>query len=732
MYCFHNSSRLNTICSSSPLCLLSFHAVSDKKAEAIVKQALESGSFKQRNVIAVIVGLMGSGKTWLLSRLFGIEPPDCYSSTGVANPSVRGLLHHIANLAFGSWELLPEQSVLGLFAPLLSAGIYNTKPALLDAPFAESGNMPNLENMGSTTVISVSQPPLPHSSGNVAQAIFRPGPERSYASKTLVELVCDTKGSKRSFVVELLHMIDTGGQSEFMEVLPCVIHHSNPTVLVLNLAQPLDARPHLDFHENGKVYKCPLTSLHTKRQMINQLVCSVNAKQYLDPSGKCSKMIVVGTHRDCVQGDLNTILVALNKELKKILLPRLKRELILYRSPDQIVFPVNSKEPDETDDTVFSNLRKSIGDVGIDEEYEVPLSFCMFEEDALKYAKKLGRNILTFKECLQVGYMLRMSTEVVKAALIYFHKHNVFLYFQKALPDLVFVDPQVPLTFINAIVAFSYKERSGAFYGFPAEYSHLLKKGIITEGVLSHESLSSCFITGLYNPCHALQLFSHLYTVAPLTENRTNVEIQKSLPTDYRKQSSKKQEYLMMTLLPFYCDKCIEYHLPTSSQVAPLVISFENDCVPSGCFSNVVSCVISQYKWKICSVDQCTPECMARNAVMLSDPELPVKIFFVNVSRHLEVHIHSDKVMKKHLGVICSRVCKTILASLDKVFEVLKFKDICMKPAFLCPCDPSIESHAARVSCDSYLVCTITDSNMGTLQREHHFWFHGQGQKRGM
>ena len=48
-----------------------------------------------------------------------------------------------------------------------------------------------------------------------------------------------------------------------------------------------------------------------------------------------------------------------------------------------------------------------------------------------------------------------MSQKVVQAALLYFHEH-VFLYFLDTLPNLVFLDPQVPLDLVNAIVRFSY------------------------------------------------------------------------------------------------------------------------------------------------------------------------------------------------------------------------------------------------------------------------------------
>jgi len=68
----------------------------------------------------------------------------------------------------------------------------------------------------------------------------------------------------------------------------------------------------------------------------------------------------------------------------------------------------------------------------------------MFEQDAIKYAKQKegeGRPVmvLSFDECIQVGARLKMSREVVQAAMIYFHRHNIFLYFQQVLPNLVLI-----------------------------------------------------------------------------------------------------------------------------------------------------------------------------------------------------------------------------------------------------------------------------------------------------
>ena len=72
--------------------------------------------------------------------------------------------------------------------------------------------------------------------------------------------------------------------------------------------------------------------------------------------------------------------------------------------------------------------------------------------------------------------------------------------------------------FVNAIVAFSYKVKSGAFPALKAKYVHFCNEGILTEDMLcDHKSLSSCFVPGIYESQHAVALFHHIYTIAELT-----------------------------------------------------------------------------------------------------------------------------------------------------------------------------------------------------------------------
>ena len=70
-----------------------------EEAKSILKEMLQKeGTFKQKNMVVVLTGLMGTGKTTLLCRLFGKEPPAEYNSSGVVERSWRGLTQYILDM----------------------------------------------------------------------------------------------------------------------------------------------------------------------------------------------------------------------------------------------------------------------------------------------------------------------------------------------------------------------------------------------------------------------------------------------------------------------------------------------------------------------------------------------------------------------------------------------------------------------------------------------------------
>ena len=332
--------------------------MSDDEAQAIVDQALESGSLEQRNTVAVVVGIAGSGKTWLISRIFRTNPPDRYTSTGIAEKSLRGLMHRIARM--DSLELLTPDNILEFLAPFFQSGLPKTDIASLAKTFTEKETLEPTQ-ASSEEVLSLSQQTtrpaaIPSSSTAPSSAAHSP-PEKSYASEAMISLVRRIQGPKKALTVELLYMIDTGGQPEFMEIMPSLIHNSNLMVLVVNLAHSLDEYPSIAFYEGGTEYKQHLPSALTIRQVIHQLACTLQAKRLTYTGSQQSKVSIIGTHRDCVEDKLSETLAAVNKELKTLFVPAMENELIVYRSRDEIIFPVNLLNPDDNDKEVLELIR---------------------------------------------------------------------------------------------------------------------------------------------------------------------------------------------------------------------------------------------------------------------------------------------------------------------------------------------------------------------------------------
>ena len=282
--------------------------ITDERAQQIIDQALEKSSINQRNMVGGFTGLMGSGKTWLLSRLFNTPPPELYTSTGIAEQSFRTLFHHIGQI--GALKLLSNENIRELLAPLFLAGITEADMASLTANLMCSMDNPAA---GTSDPLPLPAPPSADTSPDTApQSDYPPPPPKvadslpkeSPTSQAIVNLVKTTTGSVSELLLELIHMIDTGGQLELMEVMPSVIHNANLAVLVVNLLHILDQHPRINLHVKGVNYKRELFSQYTGRQIILKLASTLQANKSCRGSASFFRLLVVATHRDCVEGDL--------------------------------------------------------------------------------------------------------------------------------------------------------------------------------------------------------------------------------------------------------------------------------------------------------------------------------------------------------------------------------------------------------------------------------------------
>ena len=182
----------------------------------------------------------------------------------------------------------------------------------------------------------------------------------------------------------------------------------------------------------------------------------------------------------------------------------------------------------------------------------------------------------------------------------------------------------------------------------------------------------------------------------------------------------------MMCLLPAIPDQELRRKIPSSSDTVPVVVKFNNDCVPMSCFSSTISCLLSTYNWMLSRKDDDgTPECLAHNVASLFDPDLPVTIVLVDANRQIEVYLTSDEEDRDILPEICSKVVETVFGAIHKVFDVMRLAEIEISPAVLCPCQDKSVAHSAchyTALNRDYLRCSKTGGSVGKAQAQHMMW----------
>ena len=477
--------------------------------------------------------------------------------------------------------------------------------------------------------------------------------------------------------LEMAHMIDTGGQPELMEVVPSLIHNADLAIALLNLECGLSKHQQVDYYEKGEGYKRKTPSRLTGRDIILKLTSTLHGKKSLHEP---FRLLIVA----CVEGDLEDKVETLNRELHSLLLPAFENELLLFEKPNKIAFVLDLKNPDNSDKRALELIRREVGKPGLGKTFETPISFFVFEQDLLQFAEsEAKRDILSLDECKTVGAQLKMSQEMVLAALVLFHRQNTFLYFHHVLPNHVFIKPQVPLDIVNSIVAFSYKKLQGV----PAKLVSQLENGIITEELLGYDKISPHFQTGVYEVQDAIRLFCHTLIIAPLHH-----EDDPAPPVP-----DSEREYLMMCLKPSIPDQELHRQIPTSSDTVPLVVRFSSGCVPLGCFGSTISCLLSKYRWEVVRGEDGTPNCLAHNIASLHDPQLLVDVLLVDFTQYLELHVSSDLGIHKLPPNTCRLVLTTVLGAIEKVFEIMRLggDKMGISPAGICPCTKVKEKHFA-------------------------------------
>ena len=681
-----------------------------EKAKLISDAALQDGSLPLGYLKAMAVGVARSGKTLSKKHIFKMKCDSDYSaSTGACEAP-------IVAFRLASWELikalpglegfsrLEYEDINQLLAEAVRKGIHRGRveevvKGMVKATSEGSSSSERSVGMPKSGVACTSGDSA--ASTAVADAVYKVSQARARARDYARANGGFLMHEDPVFQLQLILFLDSGGQPQFHEVVAAFSHNVSLVLVFVKLNEHLDALCTSAFtDEEGKWYRewCP--SLLTNEQMIMQFVHTMMCQPVAGGKGLPTKFMVIGTHRDLIHECPTENLAQKNKKLKALLIPVLKDNLIM--NGNDIIFPVNTKDPDASDEKCFDMIREKVSDLKEALNVDTPVVFLALLNDINKFAEEQKKRVVSIEECHTIARKLKMNRQSLEAALFHFNEMSVWMYVPSVLPGVVFVDPQMPLESVNQIVRHGYRVGNGEVVGLTASEMQQWKEGVVSSEMLQGGQFNGCFVSGLFEASHALKLFQRLYIVAPLNE----------------------REFIMPAMLQTVAKADIQQYLPApNDHVAPLFLHFIKSRIANGVFSSTHACMRSKHGWTTCYTwkdGESIPICLFRNVVTLQHPDQPVKLTLVHAVRHLEVHLDAPEA---DLPSICPEIHDMLLDAVDSAASAFRFKNSGASVAFKCPCSPRDVHTATLNSTHSSLICSHTKSALcGGLTAAQRVW----------
>ena len=721
-------------------------------------------------VKVLVVGPAGVGKTSLLYLLLSKDPPDQRTSTGCAERAIRVIR---IGKESGEWTEIPPKEFEEMIAeavPVLYEelkvkgegveGVAEAVSSVVGERVEESnsvgGEREKRENKAREGKVV---------EDNAVEEGVKEGEKRELKeeSKTqatassskeskntvgeviqkLTQLVCGRHKSRRLLNMELIYMTDSGGQQAYWDLTPIFTHDTSATLFVHRLCEKLDEHPLNDLYQKGKQVGPSQRATLTTAQAFKTMLRGLHA------GGKQSKIITVGTHRDMVK-ECNETPEEKNKKFAAIASPHFEDDVVYCNeSLAEIVFQVNTKDPDSDDKKEATKIRACI-EKGA-KQHKIPIWWFILQLILEALAVKLEREVLSKEEVVQVSQTLGFSEQELDAALAFFDKLNIFLYKKAILPGVVFTNAQVPLDKLSKLVEKQYHLRAAladpskaADQAMSGEWQKFRNSGILTLNFLG--DFKEHYVEGIFTANHFLILLEKLLVISRLSGT----------------------EYFFPAILNMTTEAKIKACLESSkaTKIAVLVVEFPTGWAPPGVYCCSVCHLQSHSDWEVVKkppiksdskgsstpltqsgLEQVRPSTkpkssdmpeamdsyMSRNCIKFTKGDRPGSVTFIDnfSSFAVCVNIDTSKMRQDQLIKHCQAIKSEVFTAIKAALRNTHHEDTNLKMSFLCPQQNQLcntEMHVAHLSgCGEQWICSENREVFGTLIPDQTLWLSASG-----
>ena len=710
------------------------------ESQRLLEEALSHGFFDVSIIFSIVVGPAGVGKTLLKFLLMDRKRQGGRNSTSCAEAPVQIQVRTVSAeqfLKLGSkWREVSAEKMLPLIAKYirsmsvkkgedvpeeLKAYLQQLEATVAETTsHSEAGTSP--ADLSSSSSVESSMP----STASEASAVFRENVDANSSNEEAVlnemidsvleklqkliagEELTDEE-AEELFSAEWIYLTDSGGQPQFHELLPLFVRDVSSILVVSRLCDRLDEYPLDEMYEDDKLVGRS-ESVHLTAE--DQIKCLIRSLLSRSSADKLPKVIAVGTHRDKAD-ECSESIDQKNEKLLELLGTEFDKQLVYYQPIKKLLFPLNTLNPDKDDEEVVKKIRSAV-ESSYAKKVKVPVWWYILELLIRGLAKKLGRRVLSRSLCASIARALRFTEESFDAALQYFDELNVIKY-TSALPEIVFVDSQVPLSKVSELVQHSYKMKHGCCSTpLEGDWKRFCKQGIITLDFLRH--FPKHYVEGLFDAPQLLELLKEQLAAVPLAKLDSSPESLAAV-----------EEYFMPALLDILPREELEKHRVFTSAAAPLLFHFPHGCRRAGLFCCLVVHLMKHSNWSIQRKGG-SLLLVARNCITFQYPAHACFITLVDAFHYIEVHVVAT-------ADVCHTVCpvirEEILSGITSACEKLKYLNDTPQLAVFCPHHSSTEAspslntelrHAALVEVkDNCFMCT-KETIVDKLKDEHKIW----------
>ena len=402
------------------------------EASAAVAKAMEEGEgdLVQSNI--VLHGPPGAGKSCVKRLIIGLPPllKEKHTATDIVENAVRA----ISTSQMKHFKVIENEELIGMIANEVDShksqikkeekhSNNQTKILSENEPIQSTAKWP----APVSTTINISSS-LQSDEGSHSPQISL----KAASIQSIRDRLSKARGPVKIFDSHWHHVVDSGGQPQFQEILPLVYRNPSFNIVVVRLTDGLDTKPKVCFYEEGQnVYTLSNHLAPSNRHSIISM-CQMAASQ-ANLGGVAPYVMIVGTHKDMLGRNSEAKIREWNQGLANI-----KEEfgnVLISKSVKEIIFAVNTMAPEGAECQEYTKeLQKCI--TAVTKQHaspvQVPLRWLAYQLDLDK-----GEGVVRISECDETGKGLGMKKEDVKFALQFFTKVAMILYFPEDIPDLV-------------------------------------------------------------------------------------------------------------------------------------------------------------------------------------------------------------------------------------------------------------------------------------------------------